>query len=154
MARYRRQMPATPTESPSGADGQVPVGLRLELFVDDVATSVRFYRDTLGLTPPHGWSPVGYVQLRSGAVAIGVQHHANLPPEHHFSPARLTGPRGVGVEIVIEVDDVEAAYEVAAPSAEHHDGHVESLEDQPWGLKDFRLVDPDGYYIRVTAHRR
>ncbi|MDN5769168.1 MAG: hypothetical protein L0H96_14260 [Humibacillus sp.] len=115
---------------------------------------MRFYRDTLGLTPPQGWSPVGYVQLRSGAVAVGVQHHANLPSEHHFSPARLTGPRGVGVEIVIEVDDVEAAYEVAASPAESHGGHVEPLEDQPWGLKDFRLVDPDGYYIRVTAHRR
>jgi lactoylglutathione lyase len=24
------------------------------------------------------------------------------------------------------------------------------LREQPWGLHDFRVVDPDGYYLRVT----
>jgi hypothetical protein len=27
-----------------------------------------------------------------------------------------------------------------------------TLTDQPWGLRDFSVVDPDGYYLRVT-HR-
>jgi hypothetical protein len=26
----------------------------------------------------------------------------------------------------------------------------ESLELRSWGLHDFRLVDPDGYYLRIT----
>jgi hypothetical protein len=25
------------------------------------------------------------------------------------------------------------------------------MTEQPWGMTDFRLVDPDGCYIRVTA---
>ena len=31
-------------------------------------------------------------------------------------------------------------------------GHplVEPIRDRPWGLRDFRLVDPDGSYWRVT----
>lgn len=133
--------------------GSTPVGLRFELFVQDVEASVRFYRATLGLEPPPTWSPAGYVPISAGLVTIGVQHLANLPAGHHFSPSRLAGPHGVGVEIVVEVDDVDLAYAKAAPHAERCGGRVEPLADQPWGLRDFRLVDPDGYYVRVTSRR-
>jgi uncharacterized glyoxalase superfamily protein PhnB len=55
---------------------------------------------------------------------------------------------GRGVEIVLEVDDVDTVYQ-----------HVRSegwprsaeLRRQPWGLTDFRLLNPDGYYWRVTS---
>jgi lactoylglutathione lyase len=130
------------------------VGLRFELFVQDVERSVRFYSSTLGLEPPTTWSPDGYVSISAGVVKIGVQHLANLPAGHHFSPSRLAGPRGVGLEIVVEVDDVDLAYANAAACAERCGGSVEPLDDQPWGLRDFRLVDPDGYYVRVTSHLR
>jgi hypothetical protein len=26
----------------------------------------------------------------------------------------------------------------------------EPLQLRPWGLYDFRLTDPDGYYLRIT----
>lgn len=136
------------------ADASTLAGLRFELFVQDVERSVRFYSSTLGLEPPTTWSPDGYVSISAGAVKIGVQHLASLPAEHHFSPSRLAGSRGVGLEIVVEVDDVDLAYANAAPYAERCGGKVEPLDDQPWGLRDFRLIDPDGYYVRVTSHRR
>ncbi len=28
---------------------------------------------------------------------------------------------------------------------------TEHMRDRPWGLRDFRVVDPDGYYLRLTA---
>lgn len=133
--------------------GRAPVGLRFELFVRDVEASVAFYGLTLGLEPPTTWSPDGYVPLRAGVVTIGVQRHENLPAGHHFSPSRLAGPRGVGLEIVIEVEDVDLAYASAALHAERCGGRVDPLADQPWGLRDFRLVDPDGYYLRITSRR-
>jgi catechol 2,3-dioxygenase-like lactoylglutathione lyase family enzyme len=136
----------------SGCGGEVlPLGLRFELFVDDVEASVRFYGATLELLPPESWSPDGYVPLRAGAVTIGVQHYTKLPAEHHFNRVRLAGPRGVGVEIVIEVDDVDRAYAFASPEAERHRGRIEPLAERSWGAKDFRLIDPDGYYVRVTS---
>ena len=53
-----------------------------------------------------------------------------------------------GVELVLEVDDLdeEHARVTAAgwPLAE-------DLADRPWGLRDFRLLDPSGYYWRVTS---
>jgi len=81
---------------------------------------VNFYGSTLRLVPPENWPPDGYVPLRAGAVTVSVQNHTKLSVEHHFSPAHLAGPRGVGVEIVIKVDDVDRAYALASPEAERH----------------------------------
>lgn len=52
---------------------------------------------------------------------------------------------------MLEVDDVGAMCQ-----------HVVSqgwplaaeLKPQPWGLTDFRVSDPDGYYWRVTSRRK
>lgn len=27
---------------------------------------------------------------------------------------------------------------------------VEIVRDRPWGLRDFRITDPDGYDLRIT----
>jgi uncharacterized glyoxalase superfamily protein PhnB len=54
----------------------------------------------------------------------------------------------MGIEMVLEVDDVEAAYR----RAQNAGVEIERpLGRRAWGLVDFRLLDPDGRYIRVTA---
>lgn len=113
------------SDMPGHTDGVVPVGLRFELFVDDVEQSVDFYKATLGFAAPPQWSPEDYVSMHAGVVAIGIQRHANLPNDHHFTPARLSGPRGVGLEIVIEVDDIDAAHTLAHSEAARHHGQIE-----------------------------
>jgi hypothetical protein len=60
-------------------------------------------------------------------------------------------PRGVGAEIVLEVRDVDAAYETALRHADVRGGRIEAIEDRTWGLQDFRVIDPDGYYLRITS---
>lgn len=144
---------SSPVNEPRLA-ASTPVGFRFELFVQDVEASVRFYSATLGLEPPTTWSPEGYVPIGAGAVKIGLQLLTNLPAGHQFSPSGLAGPRGVGLEIVVEVDDVDLAYAKAAANAERCGGRVGPLADQPWGLRDFRLVDSDGYYVRITSRRK
>ena len=129
----------------------IPVGLRFELFVDDVERSLAFYGATLGLRPSAGYDPRGYVPVSAGQVRIGLQRRTALPAEHHFRPGHFAGPRGVGVEVVIEVDDVGAAFARARDAAAAHGGRVEPLAARPWGQADFRLIDPDGYYVRVTS---
>jgi lactoylglutathione lyase len=72
-----------------------------------------------------------------------------LPGEGaYFGRETATLRRGPGMEIVVEVDDVEGCQERVASS-----GHpiLEPLRDRPWGLRDFRISDPDGYYLRVTS---
>jgi lactoylglutathione lyase len=131
----------------------VPVGVRFELFVDDVERSLAFYAASLGLQPPPGYDPQGYVPVSAGQARIGLQRRSVLSAEHHFRPAHFAGPRGVGVEIVIEVDDVDAAFARARDAAVPHGGQIERLTARPWGQTDFRLIDPDGYYVRVTSAR-
>lgn len=127
------------------------VGLRFELFVEDVARSLAFYAGALDLRPAPGYDPQGYVPVSDGRVRIGLQRRSALPAGHHFRPAHFRGPRGVGVEIVIEVDDVDAAYAQARDAAVGLGGQIEPLAARPWGQSDFRLIDPDGYYLRVTS---
>lgn len=127
------------------------VGVRFELFVSDVERSLAFYAAALGLQPPPGYDPLWYVPVSAARVRIGLQRRSALPAEHHFGPAHFSGPRSVGVEIVVEVDDVDAAFARARNAAVAHGGQVEPLAAPPWGLTEFRLIDPDGYYIRVTS---
>ncbi|GAB1693578.1 VOC family protein [Krasilnikovia sp. M28-CT-15] len=123
--------------------------LRMELFVDDLDASIAFYTTLLGFQVDRSTS--GYASLRRGQVVLGLGLAANLS-EHDASgpgPAwgRLDRPRGTGVEIVLElehIDDLSALHEQCRSRV------TEPLRLQPWGLHDFRLPDPDGYYIRVT----
>lgn len=111
----------------------VPVSVRFELFGDDVERSLAFYAASLGLQPPPGYDPQGYVPVSAGQVRIGLQRRTALPAEHHFRPAHFADPRGVAVEIVIEVDDVDAAFARTRDAARTHGGQVEPLAARPWG---------------------
>lgn len=54
--------------------------------------------------------------------------------------------RGYGVEIVIPIGDIDVFYERVRERV----CVVDPLVKQQWGRKDFRVVDPFGYYIRCT----
>lgn len=63
-----------------------------------------------------------------------------------------TGARPpVGVEFILEVDDLDAEHRRISATGWPM---IEGLTSRPWGLRDFRLVDPDGYYWRVTEPYR
>ncbi|MCB0114929.1 MAG: VOC family protein [Caldilineaceae bacterium] len=119
--------------------------LRLELFVADIAASRDFYTRVLNFAADdqHG---DGYTPLRQGSVILSLNRRAFLPEDHPIFVAEHERP-GRGIEIVLEVDDVKARH----AHVESQNWPVTPLQRQPWGLVDFRLVDPDGYYLRVTS---
>jgi catechol 2,3-dioxygenase-like lactoylglutathione lyase family enzyme len=124
--------------------------LRLELFVSDLGTSVAFYTEVLGFHVTR--ADPGYVSVRKGSVVLGLGPVAKLPETGvgpGFTRQRLHADPGGGVEIVLEVDDLDelrALYH----NCQTRGVVAEALREQPWGLQDFRVVDPDGYYLRVT----
>ncbi|MEP6669271.1 MAG: VOC family protein [Chthoniobacter sp.] len=138
--------PANPPNAPD-ATPVAPAGMvvRFELFVKDTRVAADFYRRVLGFEchPTEGQ----YIQARNGSVHIGICDQAMLSKTHHFSPEALQGRKGVGTEIVLEVDNFDAHYQRVEKS-----GYAihEGVTRRPWGLRDFRLVDPDGYYLRIT----
>lgn len=116
--------------------------LRIEIFPADLEVTLAFYQrlgfEVVGRsqgTPP-------YASVRLGQVRIGLAEAAPVDPTR----------RGhlVGTEIVIEVDDVGAVRDrIVAGGVEP----TEDLQVRPWGLTDFRVTDPDGYYLRFTGRR-
>ena len=120
----------------------------MELFVDDLDASIAFWRDVLGFRVAR--RDEGYAGLQRGTVVLGLGPVAKLPPSGTgpgFTQARLAAGKGAGVEIVLAVDDLDAVHR----SCRSAGVIVEDLTDRPWGLRDFRITDPDGYYIRVTT---
>lgn len=120
--------------------------LRIEIFVADVAASAAFYERVLGFVREK--DEPDYVAVRLGDAAIGICAAADLRDGHYLRTRLAAGAAGAGVEIVIEVDDVDAAHAHAAAA-----GHalLAPLRPMPWGARDFRLADPDGFYLRVTS---
>jgi len=121
--------------------------LRLELFVDDVEKSAQFYETVLGFERLAGGP--GYLPVRSGSVLIGLGPVSKLSKSHYFNPEAQTARRGLGTEIVLEVEDIQAFF--AKVKATGYKKILTPLEKRPWGATDFRLADPDGYYLRITS---
>jgi lactoylglutathione lyase len=122
----------------------------MELFVNDVDVSIGFYEGLLGFRLVRRTD--SYASLCRGLVVLGLGPVSKLP-EHGtgrgFTRQKLNDVKGVGVEIVLELDDpnqVSALYERCRSSR----WAVEPLQLRSWGLQDFRISDPDGYYLRVT----
>ncbi|WP_082760293.1 VOC family protein [Agrobacterium bohemicum] len=122
--------------------------LCVELFVADIATSKGFYTNVLEFVAgPQGHG--GYTPLSLGDIHLSLNNNNSLPEDH---PTKvLAGERaGRGVEIVIEVEDLQSAYDRARASGWPISGN---LTTHPWGVTDFRIVDPDGYYLRLSKTR-
>ena len=119
--------------------------LRLELFVADIAVSRDFYTRVLNFSADNQHNE-GYTALRQGTVVLSLNRRSSLPGDHPIYVAAQERP-GRGVEIVLEVDDIEARYAHVRAQG----WPISPLQRQPWGLVDFRFSDPDGYYLRVTS---
>ena len=123
--------------------------IRFELFVADRDQSVDFYTSVLGFEVNR--LDESYASLTCGHVTLGLGRQAALPESGDgpgFTQERLARDHGAGVEIVLETPDLDALYERVRRS-----GHplAAPMQDRPWGLRDFRVTDPDGYYLRITT---
>jgi lactoylglutathione lyase len=117
--------------------------LRFEIFPDDLDAIADFYQRVLGfsLVADRRHASAPYLSLQRGTVRVGAARRE--------VPGALTAGRRppAGVELVLEVDDVVSERDrvLAAGWALEED-----LQDRPWGLTDFRILDPAGYYLCIT----
>ena len=120
--------------------------LRLELFAEDIARSIDFYTRVLGFAVLRQ-DASGYTALANGETHLGINRRVGLPADYPVQTA--AGERvGKGVEIVLAVDDVGAERDRVRATGWPFSS---DLAPRPWGASDFRLVDPDGYYLRITS---
>lgn len=119
---------------------------KFELFVTKPEESVRFY-ETLGFSVAHA-KPDGYTTLVNGGTVVAVA------PVPWWLPLRLAAwlrHPPLGTELVFYcASDRLAALRDAFVAAGYEPGEIAR---QPWGNLDFRITDPDGYYVRVSEGR-
>ena len=118
---------------------------RFEIFPSDLDATADFYTRVLGFRiaadQRHQRQP--YLTLERDGVRIGAAYRQ----DHGHQEARCPP---IGVELVLEVDDLtdelDRVQRAGWPLQE-------ALQARSWGLRDFRLLDPGGYYLRITERR-
>ena len=103
-----------------------------------VSATVAFYR-RLGFEGGAHQSNNEYAILRRGAVELHFFTHKELLPAESSAGC------------YIRVLDVESIYRSFSSSQLPRTGipRMETLEDKPWGLREFAVVDPDGNLLRI-----
>lgn len=70
----------------------------------------------------------------------GVYNHS------YFGNFAKDTKKGYGVEIALIVDNIEEFYKRSKEK-----GSIKrELGERPWGIRDFRMEDPFGFYLRVS----
>lgn len=100
--------------------------------------SVDFYK-RLGFTGGIHEFNSDYAILRRGEVEL-----------HFFTHSRLV-PSESSAGCYIRVLDVDSIYRSFSSQQLPRSGipRMELLEDKPWGLREFAIVDPDGNLLRI-----
>jgi lactoylglutathione lyase len=121
----------------------MPASLRIEIFPADLQGMIDFYTDVLQFTLLKREGTYAY--LNRDGIFLGAIETTTTETPDEMNWRRP--PKGV--ELVIEVDNLVQQRDAIVGKGW---GLEDDIKLQPWGLEDFRLIDPDGYYIRITTH--
>ena len=127
-----------------------PNKVQIELHVEDFEP-IKAYYSKLGFEINWERKPEGFkgylVMSMNGNTLCFWAGNDQVYNQPYFKQYSQNSKRGYGVELVIMVQDIQSYYESVSGFA----NVVEPLTKQPWGLYDFRAVDPAGFYLRFTS---
>ncbi len=116
----------------------------IELHVPDFKRAIEFY-SRLGFKLL--WRTEDYLVMKRKRSVINFFGGSQKVYSHsYFGRFKKTTKCGFGVEIIIPVDQVERFYKSVKKFAKI----VQPLQLKKWGRRDFRIVDPFGFYLRIT----
>ena len=122
----------------------MPTDVYIELHVPDFNKTIKFY-SRLGFKQL--WRTEDYlVMKRKKSILSFYGGGKNIYSHTYFGRFDKTTKRGYGVEIIIPVENVESFYNKAKKFAKI----VRPLMLKKWGRRDFRIIDPFGFYLRIT----
>ena len=103
-----------------------------------VNDTLAFFR-RLGFDGKIWGDPYSYAILRRGTVEL------------HFFTHKELRPADSSAGCYIRVSNVESIYQAFALAQLARKGipRMDALEDKPWGMREFAIVDPDGNLLRV-----
>jgi catechol 2,3-dioxygenase-like lactoylglutathione lyase family enzyme len=124
-----------------------------ELIVSDFARSVKFYTEVLGFKKLYDRPEEAFAYLdRHGAQIMIAQLYPD--DERCWVTAELTQPYGRGMNLEIEVEDVDALHATCVRQG----ARIFLAMEEKWYLRDalllgvrqFIVLDPDGYLLRLS----
>lgn len=127
--------------------GAIAPSAPVELHVPDFGPAKQFY-GALGFAvarEEHGPDD-GYLVMVHGADVLRFWPGSEAAERRGHFGRYPANARGYGVEIVLTFDDLDAAFSRVGTMGTV----VEPLRLRPWGLRDFRVMDPYGFYVRCT----
>ena len=149
-ARAKKNAPARPkvaSNKASRADVLALMSASPSFTVNDLDRSVAFYRDVLGFGVEEEWKDDGKivgVSLKAGDVSFMIG-------QDDWKKGR-DRKKGEGFRIFcLTKKNVDAL----AERIQSKGGRLDSgPTDQPWGVRDITLTDPDGFKITIAAEKR
>jgi catechol 2,3-dioxygenase-like lactoylglutathione lyase family enzyme len=132
-----------------------------ELYVSSLRASLEFYLDVLGFRVEYERPEEKFAALTLGGAHIMLEEAPSLAratPEEfqhgQWRPADLEPPFGRGINLEIEVDDIEAANERIeargyALLLKVHE-RIYRLSSESRKVRQLLIADPDGYLIRLS----
>jgi catechol 2,3-dioxygenase-like lactoylglutathione lyase family enzyme len=142
-----RKPKAAPTRAKAGNGGLTLRTASPSFTVNDLDKSLEFYRDVLGFGIEEKWENEGKVtgvSLKAGDVSFMIGQD-DWKKGHDRK-------KGEGFRIYCEtrksVDDI-------AKKIESKGGRIDQgPTDEPWGVRDISLTDPDGFKITIATPKR
>ncbi|WP_232698471.1 VOC family protein [Brevibacillus daliensis] len=119
---------------------------RNELYVKDIEKSLQFYQQIIGLELFGRNEVCG--RFNYDCFSLLVTSDSILGENHYFTHTERNTSRGNGFELIIVVDLLEEVYERCREN--NYPIEVE-IEEYSWDMRGFKIVDPDGYFIRITS---
>jgi catechol 2,3-dioxygenase-like lactoylglutathione lyase family enzyme len=127
--------------------------LVVELLVSNFTQSLKFYTEVLGFQQLYDRPEEAFAYLdRDGAQIMIAQHDAG--DERSWIAGELARPFGRGMNLEIEVEDVEALHATCV----RHGARIFLAMEEKWyrrdalllGVRQFIVLDPDGYLLRLS----
>lgn len=121
--------------------------ISLGLTVNDIEASLAWYRDVLGFVAKERWEHEGKllgVEMLAGGALI-------MLGQDDWQKGR-DRVKGEGVRIYVSTD--EDIDELAAGIRTRGGALSQEPKDQPWGMRDLALVDPDGFKITIGQEKK
>ncbi|PWT88891.1 MAG: hypothetical protein C5B55_12290 [Blastocatellia bacterium] len=108
-----------------------------QFLVDDLSQAVAYYRDRLGFA-----SDFVYESFYASVSRDGFSIHLKCAPKNVAE--RTHRKQNEHLDAYIGVRDIEGLFDELKSKGANI---IRSLEERPWGCKDFYVEDPEGYLL-------
>ena len=122
------------------------------LFVNDMATMVRFYRDVLGFEIKEGENAVNVYLIKNGTLFM-LYERKNFEKMTNRKYEYLKGLNG-HFEIALYVDTFEEVDAEYAKAVEKGAQSVLEPTTEPWGQRTCYISDPEGNLIEIGSFNK